>query len=132
MTGKHAGMLSKLFGGKRAGTTLMAGGVALAAVAFLLVLGMARRSQAAATQGVRQVYVVTATRDIPQFTAIHADAVAIKPFPAAFAPPGAAAKLEDVEGKFATTLIVRDQMLLTSQVSTTRRTSNLSATIPPS
>jgi Flp pilus assembly protein CpaB len=80
---------------------------------------------------VSQVFVVTATRDIPQFTPIQAEAVAVKPFPAAFAPEGTVAKVEDVVGKFAITNIVRDQLVLGSQVSNTRRTSNLSATIPP-
>jgi Flp pilus assembly protein CpaB len=103
----------------------------LTAAAFIAVLGMARQSQAAASQSVRQVYIVTAIRDIPEFTAIRADALAVKAFPAAFAPSGAATKIEDVEGKFATTLIVRDQILLNAQASPTRRTSNLSATIPP-
>jgi pilus assembly protein CpaB len=94
-------------------------------------LNVARGSQAVAEQSVRQVYVVTATKEIPQFTAIRADALAIKAFPAAFAPASAAAKIEDLDGKFATTSIMPDQIVLTSQASTTRRSSNLSASIPP-
>src|SRR6266542_4890281 len=120
MAGKGTGLVSRLFAGRRAGTTLMVAGSVLAAAAFLTVLGLARQSQAAAAQSVRQIYIVTATRDIPQFTAIHADALAVKAFPAAFAPAGAATKIEDVEGKFATTQIVRDQILLNAQASTTR------------
>jgi Flp pilus assembly protein CpaB len=131
MSGKSAGPLSQLFAGRRAGTLLMGCGALLAAAAFFVVLGMGRRSQAAASQAVAQVYVVTAMRDIPQFTAIHADAVAIKAFPAAFAPAGAPSKIEDVEGKFAATSIAHDQIILSSQLSATRRTSNISATIPP-
>jgi Flp pilus assembly protein CpaB len=131
MSGKSTSPLSRLFAGKRAGTMLMVGGAVLAALAFFMVMGIARRSQAAAAQTVKQVYVVTATRDIPQLTAVSADALAIRAFPAAFAPTGVATKIEDVVGKFATTTIVRDQMVLTSQVSTSRRTSNLSASIPP-
>src|SRR5919108_486655 len=47
------------------------------------------------------------------------------------APPGALGKVEDAVGKFAATTIARDQIVLTSQVSAERRTSNLSASIPP-
>src|SRR5688500_12315421 len=121
------GRMARLFGGNRAGTTLMIGGAVLAAAAFLIVLALGRQAQASAAQSVRQVFIVTAVRDIPQFTPIRADALAITAFPAAFAPAGAAAKIEDVEGKYAITHIVRDQVVLTSQASTTRRTSNLSA-----
>jgi Flp pilus assembly protein CpaB len=131
MSAKSASPHSKLFAGKRAGTILMACGALLAAGAFVMVLGMGRRSAAAASQTVPQVYVVTATRDIPQFTAINADAVAVKAFPKAFAPAGAPSRIEEVEGKFAATSIARDQIILGPQVSTTRRTSNISATIPP-
>jgi Flp pilus assembly protein CpaB len=131
MNGNGTGTLSRLFHGKRAGTTLMIFGAVLAAMAFLLVMGMARRTQAAATQSVRQIYVVTAIRDIPQFTTIRADALAIKAFPAAYAPPGVATKIEDIEGKFAATNLVRDQIVLATQATTTRRTANLSASIPP-
>ena len=131
MTGKPAGPLYRLFGGKRAGTTLMIVGVAGAVLAFLLVLRVFGSVRQEAKQTIPQVYVVTASRDIPQFTAITADALSVKAFPAAFAPPGAAAKIEDLSGKFAAATITRDQIVLTSQVSATRRTSNLSATIPP-
>ena len=131
MSAKSTNPLSKLLAGKRAGTILMACGVLLAAGAFVTVLGMGRRSAAAASQTVAQVYVVTATREIPQFTAIQADALAVKAFPKAFAPAGAPSKVEDVVGKFAATSIARDQIILGSQVSASRRTSNISATIPP-
>jgi len=123
--------IAKLLSGKRAGTVLMLCGIVLAAAAFLLVLNVSRGSQATADQTVRQVYVVTATKEIPQFTTIHADALAIKAFPAAYAPASAAAKIEDVDGKFATTTIEPEQIVLNSQASTTRRTANLSASIPP-
>src|SRR5262245_57991926 len=97
--GQNPGPLSKLFGGKRTGTMLMIGGAVLAALAFFMVFSIARRSQADAAQNVKQVYVVTATRDIPQFTTVPADALAIKAFPAAFAPSNVATKIEDVAGK---------------------------------
>jgi Flp pilus assembly protein CpaB len=131
MTGSGTGPLSRLFGGKRAATSLMVLGAVMAAVAFFVVLAVARQTQADAAQAVRQVYVVTAVKDIAQFTPIRADSVAIRAFPAAFAPPGALTKVEDVEGKYATTNIVRDQIVLEAQASATRRTSNLSASVPP-
>lgn len=131
MTGSSSGAVSRLFSGRRAGTTLMVGGAALAVIAFLLVLTITRQSQAAAAQSVRQVYVVTAIRDIPQYTAIRADSLAVKAFPAAYAPVGVATKIEDLEGKYAMTHIMRDQLVLTSQVNATRKTSNLSASVPP-
>lgn len=131
MQARRAGMLAKLFSGKRAGTTLMVSGLVLAVVTALLVLSVLRRSQTAAAQGVRQVYVVMATQDVPEFTAIRSEAVAVKPFPAAFVPAGAVSTVDEVAGKYATTRLVRDQIVLSSQVSTTKRSANLSATIPP-
>src|SRR5215207_3174679 len=112
MTGKPAGPLSRLFVGKRAGTTLMIAGVVGAVLALLLVLRIFGNEKVVAKQAIPQVYVVTAARDIPQFTSITADALAVKAFPAAFAPPGAAAKVEDLAGKFAATTITRDQIVL--------------------
>lgn len=131
MTGKRTGTLLRLFSGRRAGATLMVCGVALAGLAALLVMGMARQSQHAAGQGVRQVYVVMATKEIAEFTPIRADAVAVKPFPAAFVPPGTVSTVDEVVGKFASTRLVRDQLVLSSQISAAKRSSNLSATIPP-
>ena len=131
MSGKSTSPLSRLFAGKRAGTALIIGGTILAAPGLLH--GHRHRPPLTGRRGeaVKQVYVVTATREIPQFTAVQADALTIKAFPAAFAPAGVATKIEDVEGKFAATTIARDQILLTSQVTATRRTSNLSASVPP-
>ncbi len=120
-----------LFSGPRAGTALIIFGFVLAAAAALLVVRIGNRSRIAAAQAVPQVYVVSAVKDVPEFTAIRADQVAVKPFPAPFAPPGAISPVEDAVGKFATTRIVQEQLVLESQVSTTRRSSNLSASIPP-
>lgn len=112
-------------------TILMVSGVLLAVVAGFIVLGLGRQSRVVDAQVVPQMYVVMAAREIPEHTTIRPDALTVKPFPAAFAPPGAATKIEDVAGKFATTRITRDQIVLDSQASTTKRTSNLSASIPP-
>jgi Flp pilus assembly protein CpaB len=110
----------------------------MAALAWFLVVNTTRSAREAAaataakaeTLGVRQVYAVMATKDIPQFTPIRADAVAVKAFPAAYAPPGLVASVDDVVGKYTTTAIVRDQLVLNTQVSPTRRSVNLSASIP--
>jgi pilus assembly protein CpaB len=102
----------------------------LALAAGLVVMNMTRRAQAAATQGVSQVYVVTATQDVPEYTAIPASSVAVKAFPAAFAPPGSVSSVDQVVGKYSTTRLVREQIVLGSQVSATRSSSNPSAAIP--
>lgn len=122
-----------LFAGARAGTAMMLVGLALAALAGMLVFGLARqaRAAAAATRSVPQVYVVMATRDIAESSAIPADAVTIKPFPTAFAPQGALTTVDQVAGKFAATRLTRDQILLASQVTATPQAASLSQTIPP-
>ncbi|HEX2065616.1 MAG TPA: Flp pilus assembly protein CpaB [Candidatus Thermoplasmatota archaeon] len=128
-------LLSGLLGGRRTGTLLIVCGIVLAGAAWLLVMHTVRQARAAgaqaAAQRVPQVYAVTTVQDIPASTAIRPDAVAIKAFPAAFAPPGVVTGVDEVVGKFATTNIVKDQLVLNSQVSTTRLSPNLSASIPP-
>ena len=130
--------LANLLSGRRSGTLLMVVGVVMAALAWFLVVNTTRQAREAAaataaaaeTVGVRQVYAVMATKDIPQFTPIRADSVAVKAFPAAYAPQGVVASVDDVVGKFATTSIVKDQLVLNTQVSPTRRSVNLSSSIP--
>ncbi len=122
-----------LFAGPRGGTVMMLVGLALAIVAGVLVLGLARQARAAgaATRSVPQVYVVMATRDVAESSVIPADAVTIKPFPKAFAPPGALTTVDEVAGKVATTRLTRDQILLGSQVTATPQAASVSSTIPP-
>src|ERR687885_669668 len=83
---------AKLLSGKRAGAWLMVGGLVLAGVAWFLVMSTVRQAREASAKAsaerVAQVYSVMATRDIPQSTPIRAEDVAIKAFPAAFAPAG--------------------------------------------
>src|SRR5688500_3671299 len=107
--------------GNRAGTMFMAGGAALAFLSVVIVLSAGRKAQAApdgTTQTVREQMVVVAAKDIPELSTIKPDAVTLKPFPAGYAPTGAALKVEDVVGKVATTHIVRDQLVLQPQVAT--------------
>jgi pilus assembly protein CpaB len=109
---------------------LLLAGVLLAVGAFVLVASAARRLEAAALRGVEQMPVVTATQPIPQHAAIRSGAVALRPFPAAFVPAGAATRLEDVVGKYAAADLAANQVILTAQLSESRRASNLSALIP--
>lgn len=109
---------------------LMVVGLALAVLAAMMVRNMSQQAQAAAAQKAQPVYVVMATQDIPEFTPIPAGAVAVKAFPASFAPQGAAVRVEDVVGKQATSKLTRDQVVLTSQVSATARPSSPSGAVP--
>ncbi|MGH2352758.1 MAG: Flp pilus assembly protein CpaB [Chloroflexota bacterium] len=133
VTARRSGVLTRRFTGPRIGTTMMVLGVVLATAAAVLVLILGRRvrATAAAAQTVSIAYVVMVTRDVPEATRIPADAVAVKPFPAAFVPAGATTTAEEVVGKFATTRLTRDQIVLTAQISPTRRGANLSEAIPP-
>ncbi|HEV2123516.1 MAG TPA: Flp pilus assembly protein CpaB [Chloroflexota bacterium] len=134
-SGGSTGGLAKLLGGRRSGTLLMLCGVVLAGAAWLLVMNTVGQARAAGEQAaakrVPQVYAVMATQEIPASTTIRADAVAIKAFPAAFAPAGVVSSVDEVVGKFATANMVKDQLVLSSQVSTSRLSPNLSASIPP-
>jgi pilus assembly protein CpaB len=124
---RRASSALRFFGGGPGGAVLILVGLVLALAAGLLVMNMTRQAQAAATQGVRQTYVVMAVQDVPEFTPIPPSAVAVKAFPAAFAPPGAASTVDDVVGKFATTRLTRDQVVLSSQVSESRAIQGASA-----
>jgi Flp pilus assembly protein CpaB len=130
MAGSGGSALGKLFSGRRAGTTLMLVGLALAVLAATQVIRMSERAQAEAAKSTQPVYVVMATQDIPSSAPIASSAVAVKAFPASFVPPGAATRVEDVTGKFSTTQITRDQIVLSSQVSNARRVDTPSAGVP--
>lgn len=115
---------------KRAGLLLMLVGLMLASLSALLVLGMARQTQETAQQ-VRQVYVVMLTRDVPENTIIAADMLAIKPFPADFAPGGAVATIEEAAGKYAGSRLFKDTVLLRSQLGGQKRSRDVAAILPP-
>ena len=127
------GSFGRLFMGPRIGTTMIVLGIVFAIAAAVMVVSLGRRARASAaeTQNVQVAYVVVAARDIAEAAEIPADAVTIKPFPAAYLPAGAAAQVTDVAGKFATTRLAQDQIVLTSHVSPTRRSGTLAAGIPP-
>jgi pilus assembly protein CpaB len=130
MAGSGGSVLGKLFSGRRAGTTLMLVGLALAVLAATQVIRMSERAQAEAAKSTQPVYVVMATQDIPSSAPIASSAVAVKAFPASFVPQGAATRVEDVTGKYSTTQITRDQIVLSSQVSNARRVDTPSAGVP--
>ncbi len=84
---------------KRAGLMLMLVGLMLASLAALLVLGMAQQAEQQATQQIKQVYVVTIAKDIPENTIISPEMLAVKAFPAEFVPAGAVATVEETTGR---------------------------------
>jgi pilus assembly protein CpaB len=106
----------------------MVGGLLLAVLSGLLVISISRTSNQPAE--VKQVYVIMAARDIPELVPVSADALVVKPFPADFVPAGAIAAPEQAVGKFTTTRIIKDQILLGAHLSPTRRAGNVAASVP--
>lgn len=113
---------------RRTGLVVMVGGLLLAVLSGLLVVSVSRANNQPAE--VRQVYVIMAARDIPELVPVSADALVVKPFPADFVPAGAIAAPEQAVGKFTTTRIVKDQILLSAHLSPTRRAGNVAASVP--
>lgn len=116
---------------QRAGLFLMLIGLVLAGLATLLVMNIARQAAESNRGAIRQVAVVTATRDVPDQSLITADALVLKPFPADFAPAGSITSPDQVVGKIANGFIAKDQVIVANQLSTVRRSTNLSDRIPP-
>ena len=116
---------------RRAGPLLMLLGVVLASIAALLVLGMAQQAQQQAIQQIKQVYVVTAAKDVPENTIVSPDMVALKPFPAEFAPAGAVASIEEANGKYAVTKLFKDAVVLRAQISGSKRVRDVASNLPP-
>lgn len=115
---------------KRTGTLIMLAGIVLAVVAGMLVLGMTRQTRAERIAQVDQVLVVMASRDIPDGTAVTADALAMEAFPADFVPAGAIVASEEAVGKYATTRITTGQIVLANQLSPNKRVGDLSLSVP--
>ena len=116
---------------RRAGLLLMLVGLLLASVAALLVLGMAQQTQQQAVQQIKQVYVVTVAKDVPENTILSPEMLAVKAFPADFAPPSAVATVEEATGKFAATKLFKDTVLLRSQISGAKKARDVAANLPP-
>jgi pilus assembly protein CpaB len=115
---------------KRTGTLIMLAGIVLAVVAGMLVLGMTQQTRAERTAQVEQVLVVMASRDIPDGTAVTADALAMEAFPADFVPAGAIVASEEAVGKYSTTRITTGQIVLANQLSPNKRLGDLSLSVP--
>lgn len=116
---------------KRGGLLLMLVGLLLASMAALLVLGMAQQTQQQAAQQIKQVYVVTVAKDVPENTIISPEMLAVKAFPADFAPAGAVATVEETTGKFAAGRLFKDSVLLRAQLSGTKKARDVAANLPP-
>jgi pilus assembly protein CpaB len=113
-----------------AGLFLILGGLLLAGVTVFLVIRLAQQATEASRGGIRQVQVVTTTKDIPDQTLITADGLVVKPFPVDFAPPGAIGSIDQVVGKFANGLIPKDQIVVAGQLAPYQRSANLSDRVP--
>jgi len=116
---------------RRGALALMALGILLAGGASVIVLGIARQAGEVNRAVVPQVYVVMATREIPDQGIVTPDALVVRPFPAEFAPVGAVSQPEQAVGKFAVGTIYKDQILLNGHVSTGRRAPTMSDRVPP-
>ena len=116
---------------RRGALALMALGILLAGGASVIVLGIARQAGEANRAVIPQVYVVMATREIPDQAIVTPDALVVRPFPAEFAPVGAVSQPEQAVGKIAVGTIYKDQILLNGHVSTGRRSPTLSDRVPP-
>jgi pilus assembly protein CpaB len=108
----------------------MALGILLAGAASVIVLGIARQAGEASRAVIPQVYVVMASREIPDQAIVTPDALVVRPFPAEFAPVGAISQPEAAVGKFAVGTIYRDQIIMNGHVSTGKRAPSLSDRVP--
>jgi pilus assembly protein CpaB len=109
----------------------MALGILLAGAASLIVFGIAQQAGEQSKAVIPQVYVVMASREIPDQAVVTPDALVVRPFPAEFAPAGAISQPEQAVGKFAVGTIYRDQIIMQGHVSTGKRAPSLSDRVPP-
>lgn len=115
---------------RKSGTIIMMVGVALAAVAGVIVFAMARQANADRTAQIPQVLVVMASQNVPLGTAITAGDLTMQAFPSDFVPHGAVANPDQAVGKYTTTTITKGQIVLTNQLSTTLQAGELSLSVP--
>jgi pilus assembly protein CpaB len=115
---------------QRTGLILMLVGILLAGVVTLLVIRLVSQATEAGRSQIRQVAVVTSTRDIPDQTVITAEGLVVKPFPVDFAPSGALGSMDQIVGKFANGFIAKDQVIVAGQITPTRRSPILSDRVP--
>jgi pilus assembly protein CpaB len=115
---------------QRTGLVLMLVGILLAGVVTLLVIRLVNQATEAGRSQIRQVAVVTSTKDIPDQTVITGEGLLVKPFPVEFAPSGALGSMDQVVGKFANGFIAKDQVIVAGQITPTRRSPILSDRVP--
>src|SRR3954469_7087621 len=116
---------------RRGALALMALGILLAGAASVIVFGIAQQAGEQSRAVIPQVYVVMASREIPDQAVVTPDALVVRPFPAEFAPVGAISQPEQAVGKFAVGTIYRDQIVMQGHVSTGKRAPSLSDRVPP-
>jgi pilus assembly protein CpaB len=116
---------------RRSGLMLILVGLMLAGLTSVLVMSITRQATEASHSPIRQVALVTATRDILDQTTIPADALAIKAFPADFAPTGAIGSPDQIVGKIANGFIPKDQVVVAGQLVNMFPPANLSDRVPP-
>jgi pilus assembly protein CpaB len=116
---------------KRFGFTLIVGGLALAVVAAVLVMGIARQARAASYAPIKQVNVVVTNRDVTDGALVTADALDVKAFPADFAPAGAYSVEDDVIGKYAQGFIPKGQVVVAGQLQLSQPAPLISDRIEP-
>jgi pilus assembly protein CpaB len=114
----------------RTGLFLILAGIALAAITTLLIIRVVNQATEASRSGIRQVAVVTTTKDILDQTPITADGLVVRAFPADFAPTGALGSIDQAVGKFANGFIAKDQILVAGQLAPAQRSANLSDRVP--
>jgi pilus assembly protein CpaB len=115
---------------QRTGLILMLVGIVLAGLVAVFVINLVNQATEAGRAQLRQVAVVTTSKDIPDQTQITAEGLVVKPFPADFAPAGALGSIDQVVGKFANGFIAKDQVLVAGQITPTRRSPILSDRVP--
>lgn len=115
---------------KRTGTLIMVVGLVLAVAAGVVVHGIVSNAHAERVAQVKQVLVVMATKNIADGSAVASGDLAMQPFPSAFVPQGAVAALDQAVGKYTTTQITKGQIVLTNQLSTTKKAGELALSVP--
>ena len=116
---------------QRTGLYVILIGLLLAGATAALVIRIGNQATEASRSALRQVSVVVTNRNILDKTPITADALAVKAFPADFAPPGALGSLDQAVGKFASGFIAKNQILVADQVAPAVPSPNLSDRVPP-
>jgi pilus assembly protein CpaB len=112
---------------RRNGFILLAVGIIFAIGAGFMVMSAMR---AATTSAETLVQVVVATQDIPEGVAVPAEALTTRNAPPEIVPEGAIAAPEQAVGKYTTTKIFKDQIVMAPQLSAVKVVGKLAASVP--